>query len=409
MGSQPPPSSCDVVVVGGGIVGLAVARELAGRNPRSKVCVLERETDLATHQTGHNSGVIHSGLYYTPGSLKASLCVAGARDLYEYCERRGVRHERCGKLVLATDASEAAALGELQRRGAANGVRGLRLLDAGEISSVEPHAWGVAALHSPDTGIVDYGEVSRALAQDLLESGATIHTGCEVTATMHEARSLRLVHSLGATSAGSAVFCAGAWSDRLTVDAGAGRDPQIVPFRGRYLALRPERREMVRALVYPVPDPALPFLGVHLTRDIHGRVLVGPSAMPALRRDPREGLREAARDALDTVRWPGTWRMAAAQRRAAASELRMALSRDAMLAGAAKLVPGLVPDDVEPSFSGIRAQGVARDGRLFDDFAFSMTPRALHVRNAPSPAATASLAIARHVADRASEMLDLGR
>jgi L-2-hydroxyglutarate oxidase len=407
--SSQPPSSCDVAVVGGGIVGLAVARELAARNPRAKVCVLEREAELATHQTGHNSGVIHSGLYYTPGSLKASLCVAGARELYEYCERHGVRHERCGKLVLATDASQAAALGELQRRGAANGVRGLRLLDAGEIESVEPHARGVAALHSPHTGIVDYGEVSRALAHDLLEYGATIHTDCELTATVREPRSLRLVHSVGATSVSSAVFCAGAWSDRLAVDAGAGRDPQIVPFRGRYLALRPERRALVRALIYPMPDPGLPFLGVHLTRDIHGRVLVGPSAMPALRRHPREGLREAVRDALDTVRWPGTWRMVAAQRRAAVSELRMALSPDALLAGAAGLVPGLVPDDVEPSFSGIRAQGVARDGRLFDDFAFSMTPRALHVRNAPSPAATASLAIARHVADRASETLGLVR
>ncbi len=408
MSGQPPPSSCDIAVVGGGIVGLAVARELTKRNPHARICLLERETDLATHQSGHNSGVIHSGLYYAPGSLKATLCVAGARELYEYCERHGVRHERCGKLVLATDAPEAAALAKLQRRGIINGVR-LRLLDAREIASVEPHARGVAALHSPDTGIVDYGEVSRALAHDLLEAGATIHTGCEVIGTAQEARSLRLEHPLGATSAGGAVFCAGAWSDRLAVGAGADRDPQIVPFRGRYLALRPERQELVRALIYPVPDPALPFLGVHLTRDIHGRVLVGPSAMPALRRDPGQGVREAARDTVETLRWPGTWRMLAHQHRAAMSELRMALSRQALLAGAARLVPGLLPGDVEPSFSGVRAQGVARDGRLFDDFAFSVTPRALHVRNAPSPAATASLAIARHIVEKAAETLSLSR
>ncbi len=251
--------------------------------------------------------------------------------------------------------------------------------------------------------------MSRALADDLLEAGGTIHLRCEVTGTAQEPRSLRLEHRLGATSAGSAVFCAGAWSDRLAVGAGADRDPQIVPFRGRYLALRPERQELVRALIYPVPDPSLPFLGVHLTKDIHGRVLVGPSAMPALRRDPGQGVRAAIRDTVDTLRWPGCWRMLANQHPAAMSELRMAVSRQALLTGAARLVPGLLPGDVEPSFSGVRAQGVARNGRLFDDFAFSVTPRALHVRNAPSPAATASLAIARHIAEKAAETLGLSR
>jgi (S)-2-hydroxyglutarate dehydrogenase len=395
-----PPARCDLAVVGGGIVGMAVARELLARHPRSSLCVIERERAPAAHQTGHSSGVIHAGVYYRPGSLKAKLCVEGARKLYAYCAQRGIAHERCGKLIVATRAAELARLDELERRGRANRVAGLRRLDADEIADIEPHARGVAGLHSPDTGIVDFAEVTHALARDVLDAGAAITTGCEITGVVRARAGLRLTHGDGAIEAGHAIFCAGAWSDRLAVLAGAGRDPRIVPFRGAYMRLAPERRELVRALIYPVPDPSLPFLGVHLTRRLSGEVLVGPTALPALARDPGRSREASMRDALDTLAWPGTWRMLARFWRTGLHELHRAASRSAFARRAARYVPELSASDLMPAFAGVRAQALARDGRLLDDFAFSVTERALHVRNAPSPAATAALAIARHVADR---------
>jgi L-2-hydroxyglutarate oxidase len=403
------PTECDLAVVGGGIVGLALARELVLRHPRRSVCVLERETELGAHQTGHNSGVIHAGIYYAPGSLKARLCVAGARELYAYCEEHAIRHERCGKLIVATDPSELGRLEELERRGVANGVSGLRRLDAAGIRALEPHARGIAGLHSPDTGIVDFVEVARAYAQDAQGGGATIATGCGVHGVRVGARALRLEHAQGATRAGHAIFCAGAWSDRLAVAAGADPNPRIVPFRGAYLRLASERRELVRSLIYPVPDPALPFLGVHLTRHIDGEVLIGPTALVAGARDAYRLGRVRARDLLDTLGWPGTWRMLARWWRTGAVELRHAASAAALARAAARFVPELRARDVRPAFAGVRAQALGRDGRLIDDFAFSATERALHVRNAPSPAATSSLAIARHIADRAEETFGFGR
>jgi (S)-2-hydroxyglutarate dehydrogenase len=395
------PGSCDLAVVGGGIVGLAVARELLQRKPRASLCVLERENELGTHQTGHNSGVIHAGIYYTPGSLKAHLCVSGARELYAYCERREIAHELSGKLILASDASELPRLQELERRGRANGVARLRRLDAAGIERLEPHARGIAGLHSPETGTVDFRAVAHAYARDVLAAGGTVATGCEVSGVTVARRTLRLTHSHGATEAGHAVFCAGAWADRLAVRAGARRDPRIVPFRGAYLRLVPERRDLVRSLIYPVPDPRLPFLGVHLTRDIQGEVLVGPSALIAGARDAYRLATVRRADLLDTLMWPGTWRMLARWSATGVSELRRALQRSAFVRAAARYVPELGVKDVEPFFAGVRAQALGRDGRLIDDFAFSATERALHVRNAPSPAATSSLAIARHVADEA--------
>ena len=258
------PSRCDLAIVGGGIVGLAVARELTRRHPRASVCVLEREAEIGTHQTGHNSGVIHAGLYYVPGSLKARLCVEGARELYEYCAQRGIAHERCGKVIVATDPSELGRLEELERRGHANGVPGLRRIDARGIEALEPHARGIAGLHSPNTGIVDFPAVARAYARDVLEANGAVATGSGITGVVVKARSLLLAHARGTTEAGRAIFCAGAWADRLAVAAGADPDPRIVPFRGAYLRLTPERRGLVRSLIYPIPDPSLPFLGVHL-------------------------------------------------------------------------------------------------------------------------------------------------
>ncbi len=397
----PAPERCDLAIVGGGIVGLAVARELTRRNPLASVCVLEREQEIATHQTGHNSGVIHAGVYYTPGSLKARLCVDGAREMYEYCERHGVASERCGKLIIATDRSELARLDELERRGRANGVQGLRRVDAGGIEELEPHARGIAGLHSPNSGIADFQAVARSYACDVRETGGSIATGCEVLGVDVEGRSLRLTHSRGATTTRHAVFCAGAWADRLAVAAGADPDPRIVPFRGAYLRLVPERRRLLRALIYPVPDPSLPFLGVHLTRHIDGDVLIGPTALIAGARDAYALATMRRGDLRDTLGWPGTWRMLRRWWRTGLAELARAAMLPAFVRAAARYVPELEVADVRPAFAGVRAQALARDGRLLDDFAFSHTERALHVRNAPSPAATSSLAIARHVADEA--------
>lgn len=395
------PERCDLAIVGGGIVGLAVARELTARNPRASVCVLEREPEIGTHQTGHNSGVIHAGVYYVPGSLKARLCVEGAREMYEYCEQRGIAHERCGKVIVATDASELGRLDELERRGLANGVPGLRRIDAAGIQELEPHTRGIAGLHSPNTGIADFAAVARSYARDVLDAGGIVTTGCGVRRVAVAGRALRLEHAHGATEAGHAVFCAGAWADRLAVAAGADPDPRIVPFRGAYLRLAPERRELVRSLIYPVPDPSLPFLGVHLTKHIDGDVLIGPTALMVGARDAYSLATVRRRDLLDTLAWPGTWRMLASWWRTGVAELRHAALRSAFVDAAARYVPELRVGDVRPAFAGIRAQALGRDGKLVDDFVFSHTERALHVRNAPSPAATSSLAIARHVADEA--------
>jgi len=402
-----PPGRCDLAIVGGGIVGLAVARELGARHPGSSVCVLERESTIGTHQTGHNSGVIHAGVYYAPGSLKARLCVEGAREMYDYCEARGIASERCGKLIVATDRSELARMEELERRALANGVPGLRRIDAAGIAELEPHARGIAGLHSPATGIADFAQVARAYAEDVIQADGTVSTGCEVQGVGVRERSLRLTHSHGATEAGHVVFCAGAWADRLAVLAGADPDPRIVPFRGAYLRLVPERRQLVRALIYPVPDPSLPFLGVHLTKHIHGDVLIGPTALMAGARDAYRLATVRGRDILDTLAWPGTWKMLAHWWRTGVTELRHAALRSAFVRAAARYVPELRTGDVESSFAGVRAQALGRDGRLVDDFVFSRTERALHVRNAPSPAATSSLAIARHVADEAERAFSL--
>jgi 2-hydroxyglutarate dehydrogenase len=402
-----PPARCDVAVVGGGIVGLAVARELTERHPRMSVCVLEREKELGSHQTGHNSGVVHAGVYYAPGSLKARLCVRGARELYAYCHERAIAIEACGKTILATHPRELGRLEELARRARANGVQGVRRIDAAGIEAIEPHARGIAALHVPSTGIVDFGAIAHAYARDVLEAGAQIAIGCEVRSMRAGARSLRIAHALGVTEAGHAIVCAGAWSDRLALAAGADPDPRIVPFRGAYLRLTPARRDLVRALIYPVPDPALPFLGVHLTRRIDGEVLVGPTALLAGARDAYALTRVRGEDVRDTIAWPGTWRLMRRHWRTGLSELHHAALRSALVRAAACYVPELAVEDVRPAFAGVRAQALGRDGRLIDDFAFSATPRALHVRNAPSPAATSSLAIARHVVGEAERAFGL--
>ena len=395
------PGECDCAVIGGGILGLATARELLIRRPDAAVVVVEREGAVAQHQTGHNSGVVHAGIYYAPGSLKARLCVEGARELYAYCEEHGVPFKRAGKLIVARDETELERLDELERRGRANAVPGLRRVDAYGLREIEPHARGAAALHSPETGVVDFAAVARALAADVEERGGRVQTGCGVTAVeprrgKSAARSpgVRLTHTGGELQARFAVFCAGSWADELAVRVGADPDPRIVPFRGTYLRLRPDRAYLVRGLIYPVPDPALPFLGVHLSRHVDGNVSLGPSAVLAPMRLGR------------SLRWPGTWRMARRWWRTGATELVHAVSSSRFAREAADYVPELEPGDFTPWYSGIRAQAVGRDGSLVDDFVISETEGAVHVRNAPSPAATSCLALARLIADRAERGLD---
>jgi L-2-hydroxyglutarate oxidase len=372
----------DLAVVGAGIIGLATARELLARRPELRVAVIDAAGEVGTGQTGHNSGVIHAGIYYKPGSLKARMCVEGAARLYDYCEQHGIAVDRCGKVIVALHESELERLDELKRRGRANGVPGLRRLRAEEITELEPHCAGIAGLHSPNTGIIDFGVVARALADDVRAAGGELALGRTVTGVQAANGAVRLT---GADlAARHAVFCAGGQASRLAVAAGAPADPRIVPFRGQYLRLKPQARELVRGLIYPVPDPDLPFLGVHLTRHISGDVLLGPSAM-----------------LMGGLRWPGTWRVVRRFWRTGIEELRMAASRRAFVAACARYVPELRAADVEGGPAGVRAQAVGRDGALVDDFVVSEAGGTMHVRNAPSPAATSSLALGELIAERA--------
>ena len=400
-----PPPECDVVVVGAGIVGLAAARELVLRHDGLRVVVLERESRIAAHQSGRTSGVIHAGVYYRPGSLKARLCVAGARELYSYCEEHGIRTLRSGKVIVATVEDELAALDELERRGRENEVPGLRRIGPDELREIEPHATGIAALHSPETGVVDFAQVAASFAAELEQRGGRVATGCAGGSLSPEGGSIAVAHAAGTIRAAAAICCAGAWSDRLAIACGAPSEPRIVPFRGAYLRLRPERRGLVRGNIYPVPDPDLPFLGMHLTRRIDGEVLVGPSALLVGARDAYRLERVSPRDLADTLSWPGTWRLLRQHWRTAIGELGPAASRKAFVGELRRLVPELRAADVRPGPAGVRAQAVARDGSLVDDFVVHRTERAVHVRNAPSPAATSSLALARLIADEAEGLI----
>jgi L-2-hydroxyglutarate oxidase len=400
-----PPREADLVVVGAGIVGLAVAREMALRHDGLAVSVLEREPIIGAHQTSHSSGVIHAGIYYAPGSLKARLCVAGASELYAYCDARGIPARRSGKLIVATREPELERLDELERRGIENGVPRLRRLAATELREIEPHVTGIAGLHSPETGVVDFAQVAAAYAEDLARTGGGVATACPVDSIDEDGEGATVSHQAGATRARAVAVCAGAWSDRLAIAAGAPAEPRIVPFRGGYLKLRPERAHLVRANVYPVPDPELPFLGAHLTRGPDGAVLLGPSALMVGARDAYRLARVRGADLRDTLAWPGAWRLVGRHWRTGLTELRHAASKRAFVAEAQRFVPELHPGDFVAGPAGIRAQAVARDGSLVDDFVVSRTERALYVRNAPSPAATSSLPLARLIADELDPLL----
>jgi L-2-hydroxyglutarate oxidase LhgO len=388
-------------VVGAGILGLAVARRLAELEPDAAVTVLEKEDRVAAHQTGRNSGVVHAGIYYAPGSLKARLCRRGVELLRAYCEERSLPLVACGKLVVALDESELERLDELERRGRANGVPGLRRVERDELRELEPHAAGIAGLHSPTTAITDYVAVAEALAGDVRAGGGEILLGAGVRAIRPGSGTVRVETAAGGFELDLLVLCAGLQSDRLARLAGDEREPTIVPFRGEYHRLRPAREHLVRGLLYPVPDPAYPFLGVHFTTRVRGGVDVGPNAVLAL---AREGYRRRdlrVRDLAETLRSPGFRALARANWRMGARELRGSLSKRAFAAEARRYVPEVSADDLVPAPAGVRAQALDPDGSLVDDFRVNRLGRVVAVRNAPSPGATSSLAIAEYVAGQA--------
>lgn len=390
-------------VVGGGIVGVAVARELLLSGTAAEVTLYEKEQQLASHQTGRNSGVVHAGLYYEPGGLKATLCRRGVGLLKELTERRNVPYEECGKVVVARDETELARLRTIFDRAIANGVPDVRMIDAAELLRIEPHAQGIAALHSPTTAITDYAAVTRALAQDFTEAGGILKLGHRVGEMLDDGARVSVRCNGAAETFDRVINCAGLQSDRLAKASGDAGNPRIVPFFGAYLLLRPERRSLVNGLIYPVPDPRYPFLGVHLTKRIDGEVMVGPNAFLAAGREAYNPWALAPRDLAAVAGFGGFWRFAAGNIPTALREARTVLSRKAFVEAARAYVPTLEVSDVVPGSRGIRAQAMNADGSLVDDFVITGSRRIMHVRNAPSPGATSSMAIAEHVVHQLSE------
>ena len=386
---------------------MATLRKIQEAHPRLRLLLIEKEEELSAHQTGHNSGVIHSGLYYKPGSAKARTCVRGGQLLREFCQVEGIAYAICGKVVVATDPSEFPSLEELYRRGTANGVEGLSEIGPERLREIEPHASGLRALHVPRAGIVDYPGVVRRLGDLARTAGATIRLGTRLLRSWEEPAGLALETSRGEFHAKRLVSCAGLHCDRVARAAGTRPGVKIVPFRGEYYTLVPSSERLVRGLIYPVPDPRFPFLGVHFTRMVHGGVEAGPNAVLALK---REGYQKSDFDWLDTfesLTFPGFWRMARKYWRTGLGEVWRSISKRAFVAALRRLVPEIREEDLVPGGAGVRAQALQPSGQLVDDFHIAEGPRALHVLNAPSPAATASLAIGEEIARRATECFDL--
>jgi L-2-hydroxyglutarate oxidase LhgO len=399
-----PDQDFDLIIIGAGIVGLATALEATRRFPGIRLAVLEKEDRVAAHQTGHNSGVIHSGLYYRPGSLKAKLCVEGAQAMVRFCREHALPHNICGKVVVATSAAEIPALEELHRRGTANGVPGLETIGAERLSEIEPHAAGVRALWVPTTGITDFAAVARKYVELIEAAGGKVLVAAKVLG-IRRAGGTVVETSAGAFQAKTVVNCAGLYSDRIALMAGADPGVRIIPFRGEYYQLAESRRDLVRGLIYPVPDPALPFLGVHFTLRVDGSVEAGPNAVLAL---CREGYRKtdfSARELASSLAFPGFWKMAKRLWRSGAGEYYRSLSKAAFARALQKLVPEIREEDMSPGGSGVRAQAMDAAGKLVDDFSFVRTEGMVHVLNVPSPAATASLVIGRNIIDSALNLL----
>ncbi len=392
--------SYKVAIIGGGIVGLAVARALLLERRVTPV-VLEAEERLALHQTGHNSGVIHSGLYYKTGSRKARDCVSGRQALYEFCRQHGVACEQCGKLIVATSSEQSELLEQLERRGRANGLEGTRLVGGSELRDLEPHVRAAAGLWVPQTGIVDFSRVAEALARELREAGVELRTAARVTRIRRRSNGFVLELTDGEIETGNLINCAGLQSDRIARRCGLDPGLRIVPFRGEYYQLTPQSRHLVRNLVYPVPDPDLPFLGAHFTRTIAGGVEVGPNAVLAFRREGYRRWSFSPRDALSALSYGGFWRMVARHWRYGLGEQYRSWSKRAFVRELRRMIPAVAPGDLRRGRTGVRAQAIARNGALVDDFHIVEGERMLHVLNAPSPAATAALTIGSHIARRA--------
>ena len=403
-----PDSRYGVIIVGGGIVGLSVALEITQRFPRLRTLLLEKEDRVARHQSSHNSGVIHSGIYYKPGSLKAKLCVAGAAAMVEFCRAHGIPHSICGKVIVATRPEELQSLEELRRRGEANGVAGVRLIGSAELRELEPSASGLNALVVPSTGVTDYAAVCDKYAELIVERGGSILTSAEVLSLKRGASEIVAETKRGAFSTTYFINCAGLFSDRISRMAGDEPEVTIAPFRGEYYDLTPERSSLVRALIYPVPDPRFPFLGVHFTRRISCRVDAGPNAVLAFRREGYRRTDFKLKDLASSLAFPGFWRMGARYWRSGFDEVHRSFSKAAFVRALQRMVPAVRDEDLVPGGSGVRAQALKRDGTLVDDFQFVQSGNVLHVLNVPSPAATASLMIGRSIVEMAHKNVGLG-
>ena len=399
-------SILDIAIVGGGIVGLSTARTLAERYSGLGIAVLEKELDVAQHQTGHNSGVIHSGIYYRPGSLRARMAVEGSKRMMAFCTEHGIPFDRCGKVIVATAKSQIPALEELARRGDANGVPDVHMIGPDELAELEPHATGIQALHVPSAGIVNYSLVAQMYRKLFEQAGGQVRTGGEVFAIVEEPNALRLETAHGDVRSRHVIACGGLFADRVSISAGLKPPLKTAPFRGEYYELVPDKRYLVRNLIYPVSNPAFPFLGVHFTRRINGAIEVGPNAVFALKRQGYRWRDISIRDTLDILGYAGFWRMAARYWRTGIGEMYRSLHKDAMVKELQKLVPAVTGQDLVRAGAGVRAQALDRQGRLIEDFHIVQEPRMIHVLNAPSPAATASLRIGESVADMAAEWLE---
>lgn len=389
-----------VVVIGGGILGLAVGREITLRRPDHRVVVLEKESRLATHQTGHNSGVVHAGIYYRPGSLKAELCTRGRGMLREYCQDKALPYQELGKLVVAVQDAEVERLNALERSATENAVPGLRRIGSEEIREIEPEAVGLSALHSPATAVTDFAAVARSFARDIEAAGGEIRLDTRALAMRRFGRGVQVATSRGIVAGQRVIACGGLESDRLGVAAGGPAAPRIVPFRGEYLVVSRAKRDLVRGLIYPVPDPRYPFLGVHFTRRVDGSLEIGPNAVLSTAREGHARRQVRLRDLREMGTWPGFWRMARNHWRTGVREVTGSVSTRTYLKAAQAYVPGIELGDVSRGGAGVRAQAVDRDGTLVDDFRIDVEDGITVVRNAPSPAATSSLAIAQWVVDR---------
>ena len=387
----------DIAVIGGGIVGLSVDMQACEQAPGLRLLILEKENSVAQHQTGHNSGVIHSGVYYKPGSLKARLCVEGAREMVEFCLRHGIAHEVCGKIIVAIDSEESARLDDLLKRGQANGLTGLELLTAEAMREIEPHVAGIRALKVPSTGITNYGQVARKYAEIAASRGAELKTGAGVVGFRNSGSETVVQTRAGDFTARYVVNCAGLYSDRIAHLAGHDPEIMIVPFRGEYYDLIPSRSSLVRNLIYPVPDPRFPFLGVHFTRRITGTIDAGPNAVLALRREGYKRSDFHLGETMAALSYRGFRKMARRMWRYGLAEYRRSLQKSAFVRALQQMLPEVRAEDLVPGGAGVRAQALAPDGNLVDDFRFVPRERFLHVLNVPSPAATASLPIGREI------------